>query len=138
MGLRDELTKLDKEISESDTELRELDQKKTLLQARLAGLREQRRMLDAAVAADESDGVRAQPSLAVDVTKLTLADAIEALVRAAAAPLSIADVRERLTEHGRTDDPNSVSVTLAYLATGNKVKRIARGVYGRPPSADDN
>lgn len=114
-------------------EMEELKLRKTLLKAQLIGLEQQLKALADEVATGEQRGASsvAQAPSASDLTKLTLVDAVECVINESAEPMQIADVRRRLQKLGRDDDGASVGVTLPYLVTNQKIRRVARGLYAR-------
>lgn len=131
MSLQDELTKLDEQIEKVKIELEELSNKTTLLRARLAGLNEERRALATALSDSILGGARAVNSgPGDDITKLPMVRAVKKVVNDANRPMRISEVVRTLQEHGRNDKPNSVSVTLNYLAKSGDIQCVERGVYG--------
>lgn len=112
----------------------EIELKLILLKAEIIGLEQQIKALAEAVAttgAERGASSVAQAPPASDLTKLTLVDAVEYVINQSAEPLRIDDVRRRLQKLGRDDDGTSVGVTLHYVATNQKIHRVARGLYAR-------
>lgn len=132
--LQDELAKLDDIIKKESGLLDELVSQITLQRARLAGLKEQRRTLAAAMPVGAPGGQRGSSVLNDDITKLTMTDAIKEVVNSAGRAMRISDVVRELKERGRNDNPNSVSVTLNYLANAGDIGKVGRGIYG--PAAE--
>jgi chromosome segregation ATPase len=63
------------------------------------------------------------------VADMARTDAIVEVLRAADRPLSIADIRAQLTEHGRDGSYQVVASTLNYLASAGRITKPSRGRY---------
>lgn len=139
--LQDEIKKLEKKIKEKrdmqhelERKIEELELGKILLKAELSGLEQQSKALAEVVAttrAERGASSVAQAPPASDLTKRTLVDAVEHVINESAEPMRIVDVHRRLQKLGRGDSGASVGVTLHYVAANQKIRRVARGLYGR-------
>lgn len=139
MSVQDEIEKIDAEIGEKTEmidrfaqEIKEIEVRRVILDAELAGLREKRRVLSEAVPtsqAQSANGAQSRRPSEVEFARMTLVDAVTYVVNAASEPLSIDDVRERLADLGRQDVAGSVSMTLSYAAQNGRIGKVSRGLY---------
>lgn len=119
---------LSNELSELTAELAAAEAEHIRLQARISGLRAQRDSLAAAVAAQEAIGASDAPLHLETIKKRT--EAIEALLRHAAKPLSIDEVREALNRQWTDESSYAVvASTLNLLHRTGRIAKVARGRY---------
>ncbi len=84
----------------------------------------------AAALGEEARLLREGSQVATDVAALSRVDAIVAVLREAAAPLSPAQIGEALVAAGRPEDSRqTITASLDYLRKQDRVVRVGRGRY---------
>jgi hypothetical protein len=120
MNLQTDLTRIKKELEQALEDRDRID-------VRIAGLRAEQVAVEDAMARRSPSGVVESD----DLTRLTKADAIVAVLRASAPnPLTIRGILDALAAGGRPNESyNGVSVYLQDLLARNRVQRLSRGLY---------
>lgn len=103
-------------IGELESELVDVDTEVVRLLARRQGLKAELEALRSGLATDDLAGA-------------PLTDAIVAVLRSAGDSLSPTEILGRLHEAGRSEDLRSITATLSYLLSNERVQRPGRGQY---------
>lgn len=106
------------DIDRAKGELSALERQLVRAAARVAGKRAEVAQLEESIAAERESGLPASRT-----------DAIVAVLKRGAGPMSPAQVTAALNQAGRSDELRSVTATLTHLLRSNRVIRQGRGKY---------